>query len=79
MVYTSLYIDSCEHKHLCYHVASLFLERSNFLFPSLFEKRKKISQAPSYNWIIKNCVVLRKLGPPKQLAIIVVMGVDILG
>ena len=41
MVYTSLYIDSCEHKHLCYHVASLFLERSNFLLPSLLKKEKK--------------------------------------
>ena len=70
MVYTSLYIDSCEHKHFMLPCSEFIFGKVQLLFPSLFEKRKKICQAPSYNWIIKICVVLQKLGPPKQLAII---------
>ena len=44
------------------------MEIFKFLFPSL-NLGGKICQAPSYNWNIKMYGVLRKLGPPKELAI----------
>ena len=57
------------YKHLCYHVASFFLERSKLLFPSLNLKKN----VPTRRYI-KICCVLQKL-----TCYLILMGVDILG